>query len=231
MNGPDVPDLPERRDLTWIEGSRSRRWSRRSSCSASTRARCACAAATRAAPPAHRRRRHRCRSSACRRPSLTCPTFRLRGRPAGVHRRAACRCCAVRRPVLPGDGTARRAVAIAIAILGLLAAGAHAGGAVSARLSSRSAARSSRAASRSSFSEIVIVATIATLLLSLGIGRDDQVAGTTSLVLWSAAGAMLMAGAANLMSVFLGLELLSLGLYCLCAISRARRRASRRSST
>jgi NADH-quinone oxidoreductase subunit N len=70
------------------------------------------------------------------------------------------------------------------------------------------------------FSEIVIVATIATLLLSLGVGRDDQVAGTTSLLLWSASGAMLMAGAANLMTVFLGLELLSLALYCLCAMSK-----------
>ena len=69
------------------------------------------------------------------------------------------------------------------------------------------------------FSEIIIFATIATLMLSLGVGRDDQVAGTTSLVLWSASGAMLMAGAANLMIVFLGLELLSLALYCLCAIS------------
>ena len=72
------------------------------------------------------------------------------------------------------------------------------------------------------FSEIVILATIATLLLSVGVGRDDQVAGTTSLLLWSASGAMLMAGAANLMSVFLGLELLSLALYCLCAMSPRR---------
>jgi NADH-quinone oxidoreductase subunit N len=72
------------------------------------------------------------------------------------------------------------------------------------------------------FSEIVILATIATLLLSIGIGRDDQVAGTTSLLLWSASGAMLMSGAANLMTVFLGLELLSLALYCLCAMSTRR---------
>ena len=70
------------------------------------------------------------------------------------------------------------------------------------------------------FSEIVIVATIATLMLSIGVGRDDQVAGTTALLLWSASGAMLMAGASNLMIVFLGLELLSLGLYCLCAMSK-----------
>ena len=72
------------------------------------------------------------------------------------------------------------------------------------------------------FSEIVIVATIATLLLSIGVGRDDQVAGTTALLLWSASGAMLMSGASNLMMVFLGLELLSLALYCLCAMSTRR---------
>jgi len=69
------------------------------------------------------------------------------------------------------------------------------------------------------FSEIILLATVVTLLLTLGVGRDDQVAGTTSLALWSATGAMLMAGASNLMIVFLGLELLSLALYCLCAMS------------
>ncbi len=69
------------------------------------------------------------------------------------------------------------------------------------------------------FSEIVVIATIATLTLGLGVGRDDQVAGSSALILWSASGAMLMTGAGNLMTVFLGLELLSLGLYCLCAIS------------
>jgi NADH-quinone oxidoreductase subunit N len=69
------------------------------------------------------------------------------------------------------------------------------------------------------FSEIVVIATLATLTLGLGIGRDDQVAGSTALILWSASGAMLMTGAGNLMTIFLGLELLSLGLYCLCAIS------------
>jgi NADH-quinone oxidoreductase subunit N len=69
------------------------------------------------------------------------------------------------------------------------------------------------------FSEIVAIATVATLLLTAGVGRDDQVAGTTSLLLWSASGAMLMAGASNLMTVFLGLELLSLALYCLCSMS------------
>ena len=69
------------------------------------------------------------------------------------------------------------------------------------------------------FSEIIVVATILSLLLTAGIGTDDQVGGAVALTLWSASGAMLMAGAGNLMTIFLGLELLSLALYCLCAIS------------
>jgi NADH-quinone oxidoreductase subunit N len=117
-----------------------------------------------------------------------------------------------------GNGQARRAVGVGLAIVGLVAAGlvevaqyphdyaAFGGAFVQGGFSIV-------------FSEIVIIATIATLMLSIGIGRDDQVAGTTALVLWSASGAMLMSGAANLMMVFLGLELLSLALYCLCAIS------------
>ena len=43
--------------------------------------------------------------------------------------------------------------------------------------------------------------TIATLLLSTGVGRSDQVAGTTALLLWSASGAMLMAGADSIRDV------------------------------
>ena len=69
------------------------------------------------------------------------------------------------------------------------------------------------------FSEIIAIATLATLGFGMGVGRDDQVAGSTALILWSASGAMLMTGAANLMTIFLGLELLSLALYCLCAMS------------
>ena len=73
------------------------------------------------------------------------------------------------------------------------------------------------------FSEISIVATILSLLLTAGVGRDDQVGGTTALMLWSACGALLMAGATNLLMVFLGLELLSLALYCLCAMAPDKR--------
>jgi NADH-quinone oxidoreductase subunit N len=120
---------------------------------------------------------------------------------------------------LKGEAVARRAIAVTVAIVGLLAAGVLLAIAYPHDIVAFGGAFVQGGFSIV-FSEIVIVATIATLLLSLGVGRTDQVAGTTSLLLWSATGAMLMAGAANLMTVFLGLELLSLGLYCLCAISR-----------
>jgi NADH-quinone oxidoreductase subunit N len=120
-----------------------------------------------------------------------------------------------------GKGTARRSVAVGIALVGLVAAGV-----IEARLYPHDYAAFGGAFVQGGFSivfsEIVIVATIASLLLSVGVGRDDQVAGTTALLLWSASGAMLMSGAANLMAVFLGLELLSLALYCLCAMSPRR---------
>ncbi|HEX3465217.1 MAG TPA: NADH-quinone oxidoreductase subunit N [Candidatus Elarobacter sp.] len=119
------------------------------------------------------------------------------------------------------SGAARRGIAVGIAIIGLLVAGA-----LLARQYPHDYSAFGGAFVLGGFSivfsEIVIIASIATLMLSVGVGRDDQVAGTTSLVLWSASGAMLMAGAANLMMVFLGLELLSLALYCLCAISARR---------
>ena len=69
------------------------------------------------------------------------------------------------------------------------------------------------------FQEIVIVGALFSLLLATRLGRDDQSGGAIALLLWSASGAMLMAGAANLMTIFLGLELLSLALYALCGIS------------
>jgi len=67
--------------------------------------------------------------------------------------------------------------------------------------------------------EIIIFSAIVSLALYLHMSRDDRAAGVTALLLWSTSGAMLMAGAANLMTIFLGLELLSLALYCLCGIS------------
>lgn len=67
------------------------------------------------------------------------------------------------------------------------------------------------------FQEIVIIATAGSLILYASGGPAQRVAGATAIMLWSACGAMLMAGAANLLMIFLGLELLSLGLYALCA--------------
>ncbi len=67
--------------------------------------------------------------------------------------------------------------------------------------------------------EVIVISAIFSMLLYAGIGREDRIAGSVALMLWSTAGAMLMAGAANLMTIFLGLELLSLGLYCLCGLA------------
>ncbi|MEO9169609.1 MAG: NADH-quinone oxidoreductase subunit N [Candidatus Baltobacteraceae bacterium] len=69
------------------------------------------------------------------------------------------------------------------------------------------------------FEEIVIVAALGSLVLYGAIGREERMGGAVALMLWSACGAMLMAGAANLMMIFLGLELLSLALYCLCGLA------------
>jgi len=68
------------------------------------------------------------------------------------------------------------------------------------------------------FEEVVLIALIGSLILYGSIGKAERMAGTTALMLWSTCGAMLMAGSANLMTIFLGLELLSLGLYCLCGL-------------
>ncbi len=68
------------------------------------------------------------------------------------------------------------------------------------------------------FEEIVLIALAGSLVLYGSLGKSERMAGTTALMLFSACGAMLMAGAANLMTIFLGLELLSLALYCLCGM-------------
>ncbi len=68
------------------------------------------------------------------------------------------------------------------------------------------------------FEEIILIAMSGSLVLYGAIGPLERIAGTVALMLWSTCGAMLMAGAANLMTIFLGLELLSLALYCLCGL-------------
>ncbi len=69
------------------------------------------------------------------------------------------------------------------------------------------------------FEEIVLIAALGSVVLYGAIGREERIAGSVALMLWSTCGAMIMAGAANLMTVFLGLELLSLALYCLCGLA------------
>ena len=69
------------------------------------------------------------------------------------------------------------------------------------------------------FEGIIIVATILSLLLCYSYERRIGAAGSIALMLWSACGAMVMVGAANLMTIFLGLEILSLGLYALCGLA------------
>ncbi len=78
------------------------------------------------------------------------------------------------------------------------------------------------------FQEIIVIATLGSLVLYGALGPAQRIAGMTAIMLWSACGAMLMAAAANLMMIFLGLELLSLGLYALCGA--VDRRASRESA-
>lgn len=73
------------------------------------------------------------------------------------------------------------------------------------------------------FEEIVLLALVGALALYGAIGSNQRIAACTALLLWSTCGAMLMAGAANLLTIFLGLELLSLALYCLCGMSDRKR--------
>jgi NADH-quinone oxidoreductase subunit N len=77
------------------------------------------------------------------------------------------------------------------------------------------------------FQEIILIAAAGSLILFGALGPAQRIAGMTAIMLWSTCGAMLMAGAANLMTIFLGLELLSLGLYALCgAVDRKTARES-----
>ena len=136
--------------------------------------------------------------------------------------------------ILPA-GAPRRAGSVSVGIAGLLVAGIL--------LVRQYAAHAFGAAFGSGFilggfsivfSMIVVVAAILSLLLVLS-QRDDEKAGPAcALMLWSASGAMLMAGAADLMTIFLGLEILSLALYCLCGMvsraSQARRNQARESA-
>ena len=69
------------------------------------------------------------------------------------------------------------------------------------------------------FQEIILICALGSVILYGATGTTERVPGAIALMLWSTCGAMLMAGAGNLMTIFLGLELLSLALYCLCGLA------------
>ena len=69
------------------------------------------------------------------------------------------------------------------------------------------------------FQEIILMCALGSVVLYGAMGTTERVPGALALMLWSTSGAMLMAGAGNLMTIFLGLELLSLALYCLCGLA------------
>lgn len=112
----------------------------------------------------------------------------------------------------------RRGLAIAVASAGLLAAACLAGMPGDRSFSAFGGAFVGGGFTVV-FEEIIVLASLFTLFMSYKLGRDDQGAPSVALLLWSANGAMLMAGAGDLMMIFLGLELLSLSLYCLCAFA------------
>ncbi|MGC2131300.1 MAG: NADH-quinone oxidoreductase subunit N [Candidatus Aquilonibacter sp.] len=72
------------------------------------------------------------------------------------------------------------------------------------------------------FQEIILISAVGSVVLYSAIGAGTRTPGAIALLLWSTSGAMLMAGAGNLMTIFLGLELLSLALYCLCGLAERR---------
>jgi len=109
-----------------------------------------------------------------------------------------------------------RYVSIGIALAGTIAAGVVAGGQFGHDYNAFFGGFMSGGFA-TVFEEIVLIGTAGAVLLYGAIGPAQRTAGTTAIMLWSACGAMLMAGAANLIAIFLGLELLSLGLYALCA--------------
>jgi NADH-quinone oxidoreductase subunit N len=114
-----------------------------------------------------------------------------------------------------------RYAAIAIALIASIAAAVHLGEQYDAQLNASAFLGAFRVDAISViFQGIVLLGTAGSVILYAGLGDRRTVGGSVALMLWSACGAMLMAGAANLMVVFLGLELLSLALYVLCGMER-----------
>ena len=74
------------------------------------------------------------------------------------------------------------------------------------------------------FGVVVLIAAFLATLLSV-LRREEDIAGFLALVLWAATGMMVLAGAGNFLTLFLGLELLSLSLYVLVAFGQGDARA------
>ncbi len=109
-------------------------------------------------------------------------------------------------------------VSIAIAIAGLLAGGADAATSYRIHYSAFNAGFV-LGGFAVVFQEIIVVSAIFSLAMYRPVRAPEGAAGIVALILWATSGAMLMAGSANLMTIFLGLELLSLALYCLCGLA------------
>lgn len=74
------------------------------------------------------------------------------------------------------------------------------------------------------FSVILLAATLLAILLSLG-RREADASGYLALILWAAMGMIIIASAGDLMTIFVGLELLSLSLYVAVAFDPKRPQA------
>lgn len=119
---------------------------------------------------------------------------------------------------LASRGSAKRYVSIGIALAGTLGAGIAAALQYHVAFSAFGGAFVTGGFT-TVFEEVVVLALLGSIALYGTTGIEDRVPGSLALLLWAGAGAAVMAGAASLMTIFLGLELLSLALYCLCAMS------------
>lgn len=111
-----------------------------------------------------------------------------------------------------------RYVAIAIACAGTVAAGAVSFGQYGLHVAAFGGAFMLDP-STVVFELVILLATLGSVVLYGTIGEARHAGAAVTLMLWSACGAMLMAGAGSLMTIFLGLELLSLALYTLCGMA------------
>jgi NADH-quinone oxidoreductase subunit N len=119
---------------------------------------------------------------------------------------------------LAAPKSANRYVAIGIALIGLLIAAVQCAAAYGDDYSAFGGAFIAGGFSVV-FQEIILIAAAGSVVLFGAIGTQERVPQMIALLLWSTSGAMLMAGAASLMTIFLGLELLSLALYALCGLA------------